>query len=59
MKSRGRQSQRLAMIISLCFTCGATVKVLNSYEKFQTKRRVNFFTGFEKISQSFLSPYIM
>ena len=37
----------------------ATVKVLNSYEKFQTKRRVNFFTGFEKISQSFLSPYIM
>ena len=37
----------------------ATVKVLNSYEKFQTKRRVNFFTCSEKISQSFLSPYIM
>ena len=39
--------------------CNYSVKVLNSYEKFQTKRRVNFFTGFEKISQSFLSPYIM
>ena len=37
----------------------AIVKVLNSYEKYQIKRRVNFFTGSEKISQSFLSPYIM
>ena len=34
----------------------ATVKVLNSYEKFQTKRRVNFFTGFEKNIPKFSFP---